>query len=82
MRASIIGFIMVLIPYIQNAAAGPSSSSGINVFMWYYTANTFSGAYILIITLWMIRGVILTLFVISLINDLGQSEPTKFDLNK
>jgi hypothetical protein len=82
MRASIIGFIMVLIPYVQNAADGPSSWAWINVFMGYYTANNFSSAYIFIITLWMIRWMVLTLFVISLLKDLGESEPTKFDLNK
>ncbi len=82
MRAAIVILILVLIPYIQNAADGPSSGNGINFFMWYYTANTFPTAYIYIITLWMLRGAVLTLFIQSLLDDLKETEPTKFELNK
>ncbi len=80
MRIIIIIFIMIIIPYIQNASAGPSTS-GISFFMWYYV-NDFPPVYLYVITMWMIEWVFITLFVQSLLNDLKSEEPPKFDLNQ
>ena len=81
MRIAIIMFIVILIPYIQNAWGWPSSS-GISLFMGYYKANDFPPAYLYIVTMWIIEWVMVTLFVQSLLNDLKGDEPTKFDLNQ
>lgn len=41
-----------------------------------------SDVYLYIISMGMIEWFLITLFVQSLLNDLKESEPTKFDLNK
>lgn len=76
----IIMFILILIPYIQNAGAGPSSSSGIYFFMGY--TKWLSDVYLYIISMGMLEGVLLTVFLQSLFQDLKEIEPNKFDLNK
>ena len=76
----IIMFIMILIPYIQNAGAGPSAGSGTYFFMGY--TKYVSDIYLYIISMGMIEGALITLFLQSLFQDLQESEPTKFDLNK
>ncbi len=81
MWIAIIMFIMVLIPYIQNAWGWPASS-GISLFMGYYKVNDFPPAYLYIVTMWIIRWVVITLFIQSLLNDFKGEEPTKFDLNQ
>lgn len=78
MRIIIIMFIMIVIPYIQNASAGPSSS-GISFFMWYYVQD-FPSVYLYVITMWMIRGALIMIFIQSLLNDIKAKEPQKFDL--
>ena len=80
MRIVIIMFIMILIPYIQNAGAGPSSASGIYFFMGY--TKWLSDVYLYIISMGMIEGVLLTVFLQSLFQDLKEIGPNKFDLNK
>jgi len=74
----IIIFILILIPYIQNAGAGPSAS-GIFFFMGYY--KHISSIYLYIISMGMIEGVLITLFVQSLLRDMQEGEPEKFDFN-
>lgn len=76
----IIVFILILIPYIQNAGAGPSSSSGIYFFMGY--TKWISDIYLYIISMGMLEGVLITLFIQSLLRDLKEAGPNKFDLNK
>lgn len=76
----IIVLIMILIPYIQNAGAGPSSWSGIYFFMGY--TKWISDIYLYIISMGILEGVLGTLFIQSLMQDLKDSEPNKFDLNK
>ncbi|MCX6824666.1 MAG: hypothetical protein NTY80_00435 [candidate division SR1 bacterium] len=79
MRFVILMFIAIIIPYIQNASAGPSTS-GISFFMGYYVQD-FPPVYLYVISMGMIEGVLLTLFVQSLLIDMKGDEPTKFDLN-
>lgn len=77
----IILFILIVIPYIQNAWAGPAAS-GISFFMWYYTVSNFPNAYLYIISMWMIEWVLITLFIQSRLSDIKWDEPTKFELNQ
>ena len=81
MRLVIVLFIMIVIPYIQNAWAGPVSA-GISFFMWYYPIAIFPQAYLYIITMWMVEWVVVTLFVQSRLDDTRSDEPTKFELNQ
>lgn len=81
MWVTIIMFIVILIPYIQNAGGWPASS-GISLFMWYYKANDFPPAYLYIVTMWIIEWVLVTLFIQSLLNGIKPDEPTKFDINQ
>jgi hypothetical protein len=76
----IIMFIVILIPYIQNAGAGPSSASGIYFFMGY--TKWISDIYLYLISMGMLEGVLITVFLQSLFQDLKESGPDKFDLNK
>lgn len=50
--AIIIIFIMIVIPYIQNAGAGPATT-GIYFFMGYY--KYISGVYLYIVTMGMLE---------------------------
>lgn len=76
----LIMFIMILIPYIQNAGSWPSTATWVYFFMGY--SKYVSDVYLYIISMGMIEWFLITLFVQSLLNDLKESEPTKFDLNK
>ncbi len=75
----IIVFILIVIPYIQNAGAGPAMS-WIYFFMWYY--KYIAGVYLYIISMGMLEGVLLVLFIQSLLDNIQEPEPTKFDLNQ
>jgi len=75
--AIIIVFILILIPFFQNVAL---EGSGIS---FYFIATTnIIDVYLWIISFGMIEGVLITLYIQSLLNDIKNSEPTKFDLNK
>lgn len=77
LRAVIIVFILILIPFFQNVALGGSGIS------FYFMATTnIIDVYLWIISFGMIEGVLVTLYIQSLLNDIKNSEPTKFDLNK
>ena len=76
----IIMFIMILIPYIQNAGAGAAGGADIAFFMGGF--DSIVGVYLYIVSMGMIEGALITLFLQSLFQDLQESEPTKFDLNK
>lgn len=75
----IIVFILIVIPYIQNAGEWPAMS-WIFFFMWYY--KYISGVYLYIISMGMLEGVLLVLFIQSLLDNIQEPEPTKFDLNQ
>ncbi|MFA7717551.1 MAG: hypothetical protein WC875_02455 [Candidatus Absconditabacterales bacterium] len=75
----IIMFILILIPYIQNAGNGPGSATGVYFFMGY--SQYVSSVYLYIISMGMIEGALITIFIQSLLNDIKEPEPTKFDLN-
>jgi hypothetical protein len=76
----IIVLILIMIPYIQNAGNGPGSATGVYFFMGY--SKYVSDVYLYIISMGILEGVLSTLFLQSLFQDLKESEPNKFDLNK
>ncbi len=76
----IIVLILIMIPYIQNAGNGPWAATGVYFFMGY--SKYVSDVYLYIITMGIIEGILGTLFLQSLFQDLKESEPNKFDLNK
>lgn len=77
LRGIIIVFILILIPFFQNIALGWDSIS-------FYLINTTNviDVYLWIISLGMIEGVLITLYIQWFISDIKNTEPTKFDLNK
>ena len=70
---------MIVIPYIQNAGAGPATT-GIYFFMGYY--KYISDVYLYIVTMGMVEWVLITIYIQSLLKDIKEPEPTKFDLNQ
>jgi len=72
----IIVFVLILIPYFQNAGGGGSWIS-----FYFMTASGLTSVYLYIISLGMIEWVLITLYILSLLKDIKQQEPTKFELN-
>ncbi len=73
----IIVFILILIPYFQNAGGGWSGIS-----FYFLSVTGITDVYLYIISLGILEGVLITLYVQSLLKDLKESEPTKFDINQ
>lgn len=68
-------FIFLRIPYFQNVATPVEIS-----FLW--GMPSFIGIYPRILFLGMIEGVLITIYIQTLLKDIKYSEPTKFDLNQ
>ncbi len=68
-------FIFLWIPYFQNIA----DPAKVIFFAW---EPNFIGIYPWILFLWMIEGVLVTLYIQSILKDITYREPTKFDLNQ
>lgn len=77
LRAVIIVFILILIPFFQNIALWWTGIS-----FYFISTTSILDVYLYIISFGMIEGVLITLYVQSLIHDIKEAEPTKFDLNK
>lgn len=72
----IIVFILILIPYFQNAWGGGSWIS-----FYFMSVSGLTSIYLYIISLGIIEWVLITLYIISLLKDIKEDEPTKFSLN-
>ncbi len=68
-------FIFLWIPYFQNVATPVPIS-----FFW--GTPSFIAIYPRILFLGMIEGVLITIYIQSILKDIKYSEPTKFDLNQ
>ncbi len=75
----VITLLLILIPFIQNAWAWPSSS-WISFFMGYY--KYISEVYLYIISMGMFEWVLITLFIQSLMKNIQDQNIDKFDLDK
>lgn len=73
----VITLVLILIPYIQNAWAWPTTS-WISFFMWYY--QYISDIYLYIVSMGMIEWVLITLFIQSLLRNIQQENPDKFEI--
>ena len=71
----IIIFIFLWIPYFQNIATPVPIS-----FFW--GMPTFISVYPRILFLGMIEGVLITIYIQTILKDIKEQEPTKFDLNQ
>lgn len=72
----IIVFILILIPYFQNAGGGGEIS------FYFMSASGITGIYLWVISLGMIEGILITLYLQSLFKDIKEWAPTKFELNQ
>lgn len=72
----IIFSILAIIPVFQNAYITVPM-----VFYWNKAAAV-TWVYIKILILWMIDGILLLLYIQSLLKDVKRQDATKFDLNK
>ena len=68
-------FIFLWIPYFQNIGTPVS-------ILFFGGGPDFISVYPRILFLGMIEGVLITLYVQTLLKDIKEQEPTKFDLNK
>lgn len=75
LRIIIVIFIFLRIPYFQNVATPVAIS-------FFGGAPNFIAVYPRILVLGMIEGVLITLYIQSILRDIKYQEPTKFDLNQ
>ena len=78
LRLIIIMFIIIMIPYFQNAG----SSWWSKISFYFMSGGGITGIYLYLITFGIIEGVLITLYIQSLLKDIKEQEPTKFELNQ
>jgi len=72
--SAIIFFILLMIPYFQNVAMDPP-------IVYFFINKTFTWMYIPILLFGMIEGVLIYKSVETLINNIKNKKPVKFDLS-
>ncbi|PID34563.1 MAG: hypothetical protein CR971_02595 [candidate division SR1 bacterium] len=70
---SIIVLVILMIPYFQNTMTNPPMQ-----FFW--ATTTVLGSYMWIVSFGMALGVCILLYIQSLLDEVAQTEPEKFNL--
>ncbi|MFA7298281.1 MAG: hypothetical protein WC010_01415 [Candidatus Absconditabacterales bacterium] len=73
----VVMFIIIMIPYFQNAGG-----AGAGISFYFMVFKGITGVYLYLITFGIIEGILTVLYVQSLLKDIKDQEPTKFDLNQ
>lgn len=74
---AIVIFIILMIPYFQNAW-WTSGSSWWMAFLW--MTLDYTQTYLLLLTFWMAEWILVLLYIQSLVKDIKRDEPEKLSL--
>jgi hypothetical protein len=72
----VILFIGLRIPYFQYIASWVPAS-----IPFFFSSKDFTGIYPIMLILWMIEWFLITIYAQSIIKEMKEDNPTKFDLN-